>query len=159
MNKLGMRNTIEIMDEGNLLNIVTTLFPQHEIREDSSDTATSGNIPLFTIAELKTAACSLKNKRAPRPDAIPTEVIALSRPEMLLGIYNSCLKEGIFPDVWKEQKLVLISKSKGDPGSLSSYRPLCLLDSAGKLFERLIKPKLDSAIKSSGDLYKMQYGF
>ena len=111
------------MDEGIMHNIVSTLFPRHEWREDNNDIETSNYIPLFTIAELKPAACSLKNKKAPGPDGIPTEVIkeiAQNRPEMLLKMYNSCLKEGIFPDIWKQQKLVLISKGKGDPGSPSS---------------------------------------
>ena len=76
----------------------------------------------FTLAELKTAACSLKNERAFEPDGIRTEVIkeiAQHCTDMLLEMYNSCLKEGIFPDAWKERKLALISKDKGEGRSPS----------------------------------------
>ncbi|KAL7725205.1 hypothetical protein ACLKA6_018694 [Drosophila palustris] len=37
------------------------------------------------------------------------------RPQVLLDTYNACLVEGKFPAVWKQQKLTLISKGKGNP--------------------------------------------
>ncbi|XP_065354618.1 uncharacterized protein LOC135949083 [Calliphora vicina] len=36
---------------------------------------------------------------------------------------------------------------------------MCMLDTAGKLLERLIKPRLDEAIKAAGGLSRRQYGF
>lgn len=162
MQKLGMRNSVEEMDEDTMQNIVNTLFPKHNMRTDDSEAHPNSNIRLFSIEELQTAARSLKNNKAPGPDGIPSEVIkeiAANRPNILLRMYNSCLREGIFPEIWKEQKLVLISKGKGDRGSPSSYRPLCMLDTAGKLLERLIKPRLEEAINSAGGLSKRQYGF
>jgi hypothetical protein len=117
---------------------------------------------LFTVEELRNAANCLSNGKSPGPDGIPIEalkVITRSNPEVLLNMYNHCLKEGVFPKVWKKQRLVLISKKKGDPNSPTSYRPLCMLDTAGKLFEHLIKPRLTAAIQSAGDLSEKQYGF
>ena len=52
--------------------------------------------------------------------------------------------------IWKKQRLVLISKGKGYPEDPSAYRPLCVLDTLGKLLERLLKPRLSAAIENSG---------
>lgn len=162
MKKLGMRNPVSELDDETTLNIVRTLFPEHDRREDEVEAAPAINVPAFTSEEIEIAARSLQNKKAPGPDGIPAEVIkeiVENRPQLLLKMYNSCLKEGIFPNIWKEQKLVLISKGKGDPESPSSYRPLCMLDTAGKLMERLLKPRIEEAILAGGGLSKRQYGF
>ncbi|XP_073847500.1 uncharacterized protein [Musca autumnalis] len=104
----------------------------------------------------------LKTKKAPGPDGIPTEVIkanAQNRPNVLLTIYNICLMEGTFPDLWKTLKLVLLSKGKSESTEPSAYRPLCMLDTAGKLLQRLIKPRLNEAIQTVGGLSRRLYGF
>ena len=95
--------------------------------------------------------CSLKNKKASGPDGLPAEVlkaVAKSHPEFLLNMYNSCLRAGVFYFRWKEVRLVLISKGKGPADAPSSYRPLCMLDTAGKFLEKLVRPRLQAALKS-----------
>lgn len=162
MKKIGAKNPVNQMDEQTMGTIVNTLFPTHARRIDNPADDDISDLRPFTVDELKLAARTLKNKKAPGPDGIPAEVlkeIADTHPEMLLKMYNSCLTEGIFPEKWKEQKLVLISKGKGDPLAPSSYRPLCMLDTAGKLLERLIKPRLEEAIRARGGLSVRQHGF
>lgn len=44
--------------------------------------------------------------------------------------------------------LVLIHKGYGDAEAPSTYRPLCMLDIAGKLLKKLIKTKLRSGCLS-----------
>uniref|UniRef100_T1HWX9 Reverse transcriptase domain-containing protein n=1 Tax=Rhodnius prolixus TaxID=13249 RepID=T1HWX9_RHOPR len=117
--------------------IIDGLFPVHEEREVDVQRE-SGEIPLFTQGELRTAARSLRNHRAPGPDGIPAEVlktVADERPDFLLAVYNNCLTAGVFSTRWKLARLVLIDKCKGDRTSPSSFRPLCMLDTAGKLLE------------------------
>ncbi|CAK9801083.1 hypothetical protein ANTPLA_LOCUS2677 [Anthophora plagiata] len=46
------------------------------------------------------------------------------RSDLLLNMYNACLKAGIFNSSWKVARLVLISKGKGDLDQPSAYRPL-----------------------------------
>ncbi|XP_075157889.1 uncharacterized protein LOC142231156 [Haematobia irritans] len=60
-------------------------------------------------------------------------------------MYNSSLIEGMFPKVRREQRLVLISR--GNQASPSSYKPFCMVDTAGKLFERLTKPRPGKVIR------------
>ena len=57
----------------------------------------------------------MKSKKAPVPDGLPAEVlkaVARSHPELLLRMYKSCLKTGVFYSRWKEARLVLIGKGK-----------------------------------------------
>ena len=54
---------------------------------------------------------------------------------------------------------MLIGKGKGPADAPSSYRPLCMLDTAGKLLEKLVRPHLQAALKAAGDLSERQYGF
>lgn len=45
------------------------------------------------------------------------------------------------------------------PGSGSFYRPLCLLNDLGKLFERIIVNRLEELISRGDGLSPFQYGF
>jgi len=53
-------------------------------------------------------------------------------------LFTRYLREGVFPSLWKEARLVLFPKEGRDPDDPSAYRPLCLLDEVGKLMERVL---------------------
>lgn len=80
-------------------------------------------------------------------------------PELLLESFNTCLRDGVFYSRWKRQKLVLLRKGNKPLDDPSSYRPICLLDSTGKLFERLLLRRLEIHVESQGGLSERQYGF
>ena len=87
-------------------------------------------------------------------------MFAKHRPGVLLDTYNTCLVVGVFSKDWKTARLVLIDKYKGeDPDSPSSYRPLSLLNTMGKLFEMLLRPRIQQAVLDAGGLNDRQYGF
>lgn len=161
--KLGNQKNVGDLKPQTMQHIVNTLFPAHPIRPpDGFAPSLRLEIPAFSDEELKVAANALKNKKAPGLDGIPVEAlkqVAQSCPQLLLNMYNSCLREGVFPKRWKMQRLVLLSKNKGQPDSPSAYRPLCMLDTAGKLLEKLLQPRLLAAIERRGDLSPKQYGF
>ena len=162
MRKLATFGSSAPKDALTMTNIVRALFPEHPRRPDRPATSGPFETPLFTNMELSIAIKSLRNKRAPGPDGLPAELLKAiggSHPRLLLDMYNSCLKAGIFPARWKTARLVLISKGKGPADSPTAYRPLCMLDTAGKLLEKLLKPRLQAAISASGDLAPRQYGF
>ena len=54
---------------------------------------------------------------------------------------------------------MLIDKRKGDDNLLTAYRLLCMLDTAGKSLEKLIRPWLLEVIPNDGDLSPRQYDF
>jgi len=86
--------------------------------------------------------------------------VALARPKDVATVFNQCLEKGIFPGAWKSAKLVLIRKP-GKPLSIpSSYRPLSLINTVAKLFERVIKRRLEAHLDAAPEgLSCHQYGF
>jgi hypothetical protein len=79
--------------------------------------------------------------------------------KMILETMNKCLELGKFPDCWKRQKLVLIPKPGKAAGGPSSYRPICLLDSLGKLFEKVLLGRLEEFTEGENGLSPNQFGF
>lgn len=160
--RLGSRGPPELKDASTMERIVDGLFPTHPTTERAEVTNDDTDVPAFTEAELVNATSSLKTGKAPGPDGIPGEVLRLMarhRPRVLLDMYNQCLKTGTFSKRWKTARLVLLSKGKGDPDDPSSYRPLSLLDTTGKLYELLLRPRLTEAIETAGGLSECQHGF
>ncbi|XP_054745510.1 uncharacterized protein LOC129249867 [Anastrepha obliqua] len=121
-----------------------------------------GNRCLANADEILHICKQIKGNKAPGPDAIPNEALKLAiqkHSEIFVDVYNSCLEECTFPKEWKLQKLVLIPKGSKPAENPSGYRPLCLLDTAGKILERLIVNRLESSIDSAGGLSPHQFGF
>ncbi|CAI6376028.1 unnamed protein product [Macrosiphum euphorbiae] len=100
---------------------------------------------LFTMEEIVEAGRSLPRAKAPGPDGVPDEVLRVIvqiRPDLLLNTFNECVKTGIFFESWKIATLVLLRKRDKPLDQPSSYTPLCLINSIGKLFERLLKVRI-----------------
>ncbi|KAF4661747.1 hypothetical protein FOL46_005625, partial [Perkinsus olseni] len=57
---------------------------------------------------------------------------------------TAALEAGVFPQEWKHSKGVFIHKSGRDPARPNGWRPICLVTSGSKLFERLILERLAS---------------
>lgn len=160
--KLKAPGGTNLVNEETMESIVNELFPTHPSRNTNYGNTDAADVPLFTEDELKKAIGALKNKKAPGPDGVPSEVLKIITevcPELLLRMYNASLRAGIFGKPWKTSRLVLLDKGKGDPNLPSSWRPLCMLDTAGKGFEKLLLLRLLPAIEQAGDLSAKQYGF
>ncbi|GBP19294.1 Putative 115 kDa protein in type-1 retrotransposable element R1DM [Eumeta japonica] len=132
-----------------LQKIVTALFPQQRSFDYQLEPGELDDIPPVTEEELLEACNRVGNNKAPGLDGIPNialKTIIKAAPSLFLEAYNSCLKEGTFPRKWKQQRLVLLPKGKKPPEEPSSYRPLCMLDTAGKIFERIIHQRIDAVV-------------
>ncbi|CAB0034341.1 unnamed protein product [Trichogramma brassicae] len=120
-------------------------------------------IPAVTLEELKGAQSRIKERSAPGPDGIPNSALKIAvaaRPDIFLRVYTTtCLETGVFPSSWKRQRLVLLPKPGKPPDEPSSYRPLCMLDTAGKILERIICDRLEAFTERPGGLSERQYGF
>ncbi|CAB0030695.1 unnamed protein product [Trichogramma brassicae] len=103
-------------------------------------------IPGVTLEELRGACTRIRDVAAPGPDGVPNRALKLAvvlRPDAFLKVYSACLSGGVFPSPWKRQRLVLLPKPGRPPDAPLSYRPLCMLDTAGKILERIICRRLE----------------
>lgn len=151
-----------------LSRIVSTLFPQHPRRmtrqtsEHEGPHTDTGEVPEVTAEEILEAGKRIGTSKAPGPDAIPNKALKTAvrnYPEMFAKVMGACLREGRFPKRWKRQHLVLLPKPGKPPGVPSAYRPICLLDTAGKILERIILNRLIPFTEGDEGLSSNQYGF
>ena len=143
--------------------IVRSLFPHVGPfqRQDRSSCVVQRE-ELLTLEELKRAGGRLDANTAPWIDGVPNEIIKEvigTYPEILLGAFNSCLREGTFFADCKKQRLVLLRKGNKLLGDASWYRPICLLDTMGKLLEELILQRLRALLVREDVLSENQFGF
>jgi hypothetical protein len=113
------------------------------------------------IDDIKKIIGHLKNKLSSGPDDIPTSILKNICNEIALPlthIINLSLMHGIFPDQLKTAKVIPIFKSS-DPAIMNNYRPISILSSFSKVFERVMYTKLTSYLDKHNILYKHQYGF
>ena len=110
--------------------IVRNLFPHVEpLQKQDRSSCVVRRGELFTLEELKRAGGRLKARTAPGIDGVPNEILKE-------------LRKG--------------NKPLGDP---SSYRPICLLDTMGKLLEELILQRLQTLLVGENGLSENQFGF
>lgn len=155
------------MDSGFRERMLRTLFPAEEGDEPpfpTQDTEESWDENMeVTAHEVERAAKKIGNRKAPGPDGIHGKVlkIASSIMDRIAQVFTQCLREGYFPDEWKEATLVLIPKEGKPKDSPSAYRPICLLSETGKLLERVIASRLQCHMAQGEEqtLSDVQFGF
>lgn len=140
--------------------IVVKLFPNKEdywLRGNVVD-----GVEEFTMEELVMAGGKMKSGKAPGPDRIPPEPVKemiKTVPNFLLAALNELLRTQKFPARWKVARVCLLWKSGKPLESVSAFRPICLLDTVGKLYEILIRERLEKELEDRGGLSDLQFGF
>jgi len=77
----------------------------------------------------------------------------------LAEIFNACLRLAYFPDAWKHAMVVPIPKAGKDSSNPRNYRPISLLSTIAKLFEKIVLKKLEHHADERGILPAEQFGF
>ncbi|GFT71763.1 probable RNA-directed DNA polymerase from transposon X-element [Trichonephila clavipes] len=101
-------------------------------------------------------------KKAPGKDLITNGMLKNFPIKLILILtilVNKILKFNHFPDNWKEAIIFPINKPGKDPHLASSYWPISLLSTIGKLTESIILLRLKNFINTSNLLNPNQYGF
>ena len=160
---VARRKTPGLDNPGRVKYIVQSLFPHVEPfqRQDQSSCVVRRE-DIFTLEELKGAGGRLKANTAPGIEGVRNEILKEvigAYPVILLTAFNSCLREVRFFADWKKQRLVLLRKGNNSLGDDSSYRPVCLLDTTGKLLEKLILQRLQTLLVGENGLSENQFGF
>ena len=103
----------------------------------------------------------LESKKSSGHDGISNtllKVIKASISQSLTIIINQMLTTGIFPDTFKVSKVIPLYK-KGDSSLLVNYRPISLLPTISKIFEKVIHDQLYDYFDKYNLLAEQQYGF
>ena len=103
----------------------------------------------------------LLNKTSTEFYDLSMKLIKLIKSEIiptLTGIFKQSLHTGIFPDKLKIAKVIPIYK-KGSLNDISNYRPISLLPSLSKIFDKLIFIQLSTYLNEHKLLHDSQYGF
>ena len=85
--------------------------------------------------------------------------IANSIKPILTLIINQSLCTGIFPSKLKIAKVLPLYKNKGDCHLFDNYRPISLLPTISKIFEKVVHKQLYDYFADNDLFYKSQYGF
>ena len=105
----------------------------------------------------------LKRGRSPGPDNIHNEVLRLGTTTSLFHhlarLFTSSIQLCYIPTAWKVATLHMLLKPDKLPSLTTSYRPISLISSIMKLFERIIEQRLRSHLEHIVFIYKHQSGF
>ncbi|KAK3922305.1 RNA-directed DNA polymerase from mobile element jockey [Frankliniella fusca] len=171
---------IEIMDEDNTLHsdpeVVVEAFNKYyctiasQLQEKNNNSGTNVKIPVnfsmylspVTDNDVILAISKLKNKYCCGYDDIFDNVVkkchtGIIRP--LSHVINASFSEGIFPEALKISKVMPLYKGKGEPTSLSNYRPVANISVFAKIFEIVMEGKVRKYLYKFGILSRSQYGF
>ena len=74
------------------------------------------------------------------------------------SLFNQSLRLGVFPTSYKEANVCPVPK-KGDLSLVTNYRPISLLNSESKLFERIVFKHLYNHLQRNNLLSSLQSGF
>ena len=105
----------------------------------------------------------LRRGKAPGPYNIHNEVLRLGTTislfHHLARLFTSSIQIGYIPTAWKLASIRMLLKPDKLPSLTTSCRPISLMSSIMKLFERVIEQRLRSCLEDIGFINKYQSGF
>ena len=117
----------------------------------------------LTLTEIQKVINNIKQvKKATGTDLITYRMIKHFPPHTtstLHQFYNRCWLEGTVPSDWKNAEIIPLlkpGKPAKDPGS---YRPIALTPHLGKVYERVLKNRLEYHLESNNIIPLFQAGF
>ncbi len=174
---------LEVNDEHGVItkdpNAVSSLFNDYftsvaeRLLPPSSDPATVPSLPCgrsltnsFALtpvceAEVEDIIDSLRTKSSAGFDGISSKLlktcsVILSKP--LAIILNKSFESGCFPNALKKSIIKPMHK-KGSTKELDNYRPIALISTFSKVFEKAFTTRLLEFFTSFGVIFKHQFGF
>ncbi|KAI0995005.1 hypothetical protein K3495_g13177 [Podosphaera aphanis] len=118
--------------------------------------------PVITQQEIEKAPRKLPNDKAPGPDGIPNRLLkncSKTLSKVLAELFNACLRLGYHPNKFKESTTIVIRKpQKPSYDTPKSYRPIALLNTMGKLLEKLVANRISDAAENYNLLPDEQTG-
>ncbi|GBM56597.1 RNA-directed DNA polymerase from mobile element jockey [Araneus ventricosus] len=137
-------------------------FPRSEDGIVEKQIKINMNFPVITQEEVKTVMDDMDKNKPPGPDGLTLGIIRelfFLDPAWFTELFNDCTRQGVFPDFWKIAKVLLIPKEGKDLSEVSAYRPICLLPTWGKVYDKIIAQRLLYELESKCKLHRNQFSF
>ena len=115
----------------------------------------------ITETETLKANDNLENKNSSGHDGISNKLLKVTKKKLsksLTLIINQMITTGKFPDLFKKSKITPLFK-KSDQSLLLNYRPISLLPTISKVFERILFDQMYTYFNTNSLLVEQQYGF
>lgn len=173
-NKIKSHHSIILKNDDNVIiknsKTVANLFLNHfSIVNDTSSRVLPNSINNYPSlffgptdrSEVYRVIMNFTNKYSSGLDEVPIFVlkrVAELVCDPLADIINNCFVGGVFPNDLKKAIVVPIYK-KGDHSNINNYRPISLLPSVSKVFERVIYNRLIGHLDRNHVLSDRQFGF
>ena len=141
-------NVNNIADYTNYINVLPSIKTRFQFK-------------CFTDGDTRLAIDKLENKNSSGHYGISNKLLKLLKFELsksLTLIINQRITTGVFPDSLKVSKIIPLFK-KGDSSLLSNYRPISLLPTISKIFERILYNQLYEYFDNNHLLAEQQYRF
>ena len=111
----------------------------------------SGSSPPFKFQELWEVIKKLKEDKSPGCDQYPPALFTQAGIGLLLSLlelFNTVKKNRVTPDQWNMMKITVIYKQKGSKKVLKNYRGIFLALIISKIFEGLIKKRINENLEN-----------
>ena len=156
-------------DDSDKANFLNDYFTKQTSLDDShaslpatplENTSTLNSLNI-TQAEVHETLMSLNVGKAVGPDTISNRLLqelALPLSAPLCNLFNFSLRTGQVPSSWKEAHVTPIHK-KNDPSDVSNYRPISLLNTMGKVLEKIVHKHVFNYFRDNNILTALQSGF
>lgn len=127
-----------------------------------NETNVVNEIQPITAEEVRQVICEMKVRKSPGDDEVQNVVVKHLPAAVILflvTIFNYALKNTIFPKIWKKGVIVPLLKTGKPANAVTSYRPITLLTTFSKIFEKLIACRLKYEMLHKSILQDEQFGF
>lgn len=112
--------------------------------------------------ELRNIISKLKDDAASGTDRITVRNLKKTSQELsraLVKPINQCLRQGLFPDTFKEARVRALYKGAGSKKKCTNYRPISVLSNVAKIFEKLLYQRFYRYFTDTGAIANNQFGF
>jgi hypothetical protein len=116
---------------------------------------------IITPTDVHDVLKNLNVSKASGPSGINNRILRELSVELsipLSELFNTSLSIGHFPELWKQANVSPLFKS-GDPSLAKNYRPISLLDTIGKVFEKILFKYIFNYVREHNLLSPLQSGF
>ena len=112
--------------------------------------------------EIKRIIAKMRPFKAPGEDNIVPKILKNLPQKTIVQlnyIYNSSIKIQYFPTIWKNAVIIPIPKPRKPATEIKNLRPISLLTTMSKTFEKIIQKRLVRQLEDDEKLIPEQFGF